>query len=401
MASRLAWLQTCKLNQLQAIALATGINSSGTKAAISSQIQDGLSQFHNTLPSAPSNSRGAQRQQQRKDEYNTFSIDMGIRNLAYCQLVLPPSWLHHNSSSSPPTTPVTPTLLHWARIDVSKPADTQPPTTIATKQNASAKESFTPSTYAPHAHTFLATHILPHNPTHILIERQRFRSMGGAAVQEWTLRVNMFEAMLYATLHAYSALGLWKGEIVPIIPNKVNKYWIDGEDHLYKRKGALTRDVESKNDDVSIAIQKRKATKTTVRETSRVEDGLALEVEAGEFESKNDRSRAINNSKPQKMLLVREILKSRAGFNLAGEAKEVGEMVIGNAEGKRGTKRKNGRGREKGLGKFDDLADCLLQGLAWVKWEENKHLVWEKGLEALDQLRNRKGSARRVPSRNS
>ena len=35
------------------------------------------------------------------------------------------------------------------------------------------------------------------------------------------------------------------------------------------------------------------------------------------------------------------------------------------------------------MGKLDDLADCLLQGMAWVQWEENKRLLLKKGVEAL------------------
>ena len=34
--------------------------------------------------------------------------------------------------------------------------------------------------------------------------------------------------------------------------------------------------------------------------------------------------------------------------------------------------------------KLDDLADCLLQGLTWVRWEQNRRAIVEKGLDALD-----------------
>ena len=39
-------------------------------------------------------------------------------------------------------------------------------------------------------------------------------------------------------------------------------------------------------------------------------------------------------------------------------------------------------GEEK-MGKLDDLADCLLQGMAWVEWENNKRIVMKHGIEAL------------------
>lgn len=143
----------------------------------------------------------------------------------------------------------------------------------------------------------------------------------------------MFEAMLYATLQTYSALGTWPGEVVPVLPGKVAKYWL--EDAGKKEKGER----------MSISNEKSKA---------------------------------------RKMDIVRDMVQNGWAIESKGEAKDMGNLVIRNAEGKRG------RGKEKGLGKFDDLADCLLQGLAWVKWEENKRLVWEKGLEALEELAENK-----------
>ncbi|KAL9034310.1 MAG: hypothetical protein Q9180_005481, partial [Flavoplaca navasiana] len=290
MASRLDWLRTCKLKQLEAIARATGINSSGTKSVLISHIQEGLSQPFNTPSNVASNKLPRQKQK-RNDGYKIFSIDMGIRNLAYCQLVLPSTWLHPSSetiktSTTTTTTPVTPTLRHWSRIDVSSPLDRQ-----STKPRL--KESFIPAIFAPNAHTFLATHILPHNPTHILLERQRFRSMGGSAVQEWTLRVNMFEAMLYAILQTYMAEGKWGGEVVPVLPSKVVKYWVDGE----------------------------------------VDGGV---VEDGENEKKRKRaSLGTEKSKARKMGIVRDMVQNGSGIVLQGQAKEMGDLVIGRAEGKK------------------------------------------------------------------
>ncbi|KAL8662357.1 MAG: hypothetical protein Q9168_008271 [Polycauliona sp. 1 TL-2023] len=351
MASRLDWLRTCKLKQLEAIARATGINSSGTKPVLISHIQEALRPPHNPSSSTPNQYPQQQKHQQRKDDYRIFSIDMGIRNLAYCQLTLPPSWLQSPNPLHTTTTSqaVRPRLNHWSRIDVSSPCDPSPPQTPDTAVPKS-KESFTPAIYAPHAHTFLTTHILPHNPTHILIERQRFRSMGGSAVQEWTLRVNMFEAMLYAMLQSYSAEGRWGGEVIPVLPSKVVKYWIDGLD-----------DVDP-----------------VPEETIGVKSGVETKKKAGKPKRA---SLGTEKSKVRKMGIVRDMVQNGSDILLQGQAQEMGDLVMGKGKG---SKKRAEKG--KGLGKFDDLADCLLQGLAWVKWEENKRLVWEKGLESLDIL---------------
>lgn len=299
MASHLSWLHTCKLKQLEAIARATGVNSSGTKPVLISNIHDASTHSRNCT-SAP--------KVERKDGYNILSIDMGIRNLAYCHLSLPSTWLSTPKQKNGEAR-IIPSIKHWARVDVSKSnhprQEDQPP----------AKESFDPPTYANHAHHLLTTTLLPLSPTHILIERQRFRSMGGSSVQEWTLRVNMFEAMLYATLHTLRQRGAWEGKVVPVEPNKVSKFWIGGEE---KGKG--------------------KGEKT----------------------------------KKRKMAVARELVGAGTEVRVEGLAREVlGEVT--------------GKGRAKG-GKFDDLADSLLQGLAWVRWEENRRLVSERGVDIVEEF---------------
>lgn len=57
--------------------------------------------------------------------------------------------------------------------------------------------------------------------------RVRYLGVGlacGPAV-EWTLRVNMFEAMLYAALKTLGEQGLWRGSVFPVAPAKVSKFW--------------------------------------------------------------------------------------------------------------------------------------------------------------------------------
>jgi cruciform cutting endonuclease 1 len=47
-----------------------------------------------------------------------------------------------------------------------------------------------------------------------------------------------------------------------------------------------------------------------------------------------------------------------------------------------GWRKSESDGEEK-MGKLDDLADSLLQGMAWIEWEENKRTVLKHGVEAL------------------
>ena len=333
MATPLSWLATCKLSQLHAIAIATGVNSTGTKKLLSERLLSTLQQEKLSLPRSRFTDNDV-------DPQGIISIDMGIRNLAYCQITLPPS----------PTGISSPIISAWERIAVAPKADNLPD---VSPKNAKVLEAFDPATYSQHAYE-LITRLLrsssPKSITHILIERQRFRSMGGSAVQEWTLRVNMFEAMLYAVLKTLHHQGIWKGSVWPIMPSKVGKFWLDGlnEERMTK---------------------KRKSKK-----------GNGNDMEDGSL-----KHAAKTNGKREKIELVNQWLQEGRRFELREGAKETGNAWL--RKKKIGGRKKTVDGEGGKLGKLDDLADCLLQGFAWVRWEANRRELFERGLEALDEIR--------------
>ena len=324
MANNLLWLRTCKSAQLKAIATAIGINSSGTKSLLTSHLLQ-------HLPQGYLNDDDKIRDGPAK-QHDIISIDMGIRNLAYCRLTFPktpkPSW---NGD---------PIINEWARIEISKIANQS-----QDLEETKTKEAFDPETYSQHAYNLVSSFLssTPTQPTHILIERQRFRSMGGSAVQEWTLRVNMFEAMIYAVLKTLAAQGAWQGTVHPIAPAKVSKFW------LGDREGA------------------------------------------DEVEGKGSKSAKTKTAKIQ--LVGRWLEERRAGstrFELEGKAEETGRAYSGKRRGG-GAKGRHVDGSSKAftapqIGKLDDLADCLLQGMAWIKWEQNRRLIMAKGINALDEM---------------
>ena len=255
---------------------------------------------------------------------------MGIRNLAYCRLILPPSTPAANSKNL--ASIGDPTITEWARIEISKKA-------IKSKsddmEESKVKEAFDPATYSQHAYNLIKM-LLSSAPTHILIERQRFRSMGGSAVQEWTLRVNMFEAMIYAVLKSFSESGAWMGSVHPIAPAKVAKFW------LGDKQGAEAEGKGSKS-------EKTKGAKVAV-----VGRWLDQGVE----------------ERP---------------FRIEGQAREMGEKYLWKRRGGKRVKVMEGETAVE-IGKLDDLADCLLQGMAWIQWEKNRWLIMSQGSEALDEL---------------
>lgn len=160
-------------------------------------------------------------------------------------------------------------------------------------------------------------------------------------MQEWTLRVNMFESMLYAVIQTYSALGLWHGSVSSVAPAKVNSFWL-GKD----------LDLEGSNEGGSMMIMGRE---------------------------KKEASKKSTRSKVAKIELVEKWLRE-GEFEFMGEAENVGLRYLD----KRGRKRGGREGED--LGKLDDLADCLLQGMTWIRWEENRVAIVEYGLEAVEEL---------------
>ena len=336
MASRFSWLSSCTGAQLSILAKAVGVNSSGTKAMLTSQLLD-------CLPRGNLRLRGSRDTLQ--DPCRILSIDMGIRNLAYCCLMLP------HTGRRAVTDFGSPVVQDWTRIAIteesikSKRTRDVAPYQATGKVEENAKVAFDPATYSQYAYDLVTTLLKQLKPTHILIERQRFRSMGGSAVQEWTLRVNMFEAMIYAVLKTFSESGFWEGDVHPIIPSKVSNFWI------MNKQGALKEGPGSKSTKIKTA----------------------------------------------KVDLVTEWLKNGGHFQLQGAAAQLGEAYLRkrtSRDSKPSVKQKpssvsKARAAAQGsVEKLDDLADCLLQGMAWIRWEENRRLIMAKGAEALAELEN-------------
>lgn len=323
----LQWLSLCKTADLKSIANAIGSNTGGTKAVLAANLKHDLQRDRFALPERTNGTISLE------SGHTIVSIDMGIRNLAFCRISLPPYW----GSAAQSTVPI---VHDWARIVVSKRADSES-LVDDTKQSA-PKEAFDPATYARHAYLLVKKLLSTSQPTQILIERQRFRSMGGSAVQEWTLRVNMFEAMLYAVLKTFSEQGSWNGAVHPIGPAKVSKFW------LGHAEGGL-------------------GTKSGSKST---------------------------NTKAAKIDLVAKWLQDGERFELQGAAAKLGKAFLQKRKGAKRvlvqqdelTVNTSDRSVEVEMGKLDDLADCLLQGMTWIQWERNRRTILRDGMQALIEL---------------
>ena len=198
------------------------------------------------------------------------------------------------------------------------------------------KTAFAPSALSRTAYT-LTSDLLKYEPDMILIERQRFRSGGAAAIQEWTVRVNMLESMLWACLETLRSQSGSRSDPFPkvldISPARVANFWLAGSDvPLRPPVDLFETGVRPINIDKASQHGRKKVDK---------KDKVAL-------------ARSWLSQDSDEVLV-----------DLEGEAAETAKSFSMKRGLSQSTANLTG-------GKLDDLADCLLQAVAWVRWEENR-----------------------------
>ena len=313
MADRLSWLNRLKGGQLKFVATRVGTNSSGTKAQITRDVQAKIFSDHRGWRDTSARPELQEKAQRRN---SIISVDMGVKNLAYCQL-LPPSEFPQGKA----------TLTHWQRLNVFEQKHGGDWPSLDSKNASQSKITYDPGPFALAAHR-IALILIQLDPTSsIHIERQRFRSMGASSVLEWTIKVNILEGMLYASLATLKETSQWTGSAHGPRPERVSAFWID-----------------------------------------KVSSGDVME------------GRRSKNMKMQKKKGLMEVVQhwlTKGELQTAGQGEWTAARYVANF---------GVRKRQQGFEKLDDLADCLAQGMAVLRWRENSQLCWERGEEALESL---------------
>jgi cruciform cutting endonuclease 1 len=330
-------LSSLKAKSLQYIAILTGVPSTGTKSQILEQIHGSLR--HARMP---------------QGKTRILSVDMGIRNLAYCVIDVPENRFATNEKLH---------VQSWQRLDLlekMRPEVVTPLLKISLDHVADArdfiaqavlKNSFTPSIMSKVA-LQVTQDFLAHKPDIVLIERQRYRSGGGSAIQEWTVRVNTLEAMLWACFETLKASQVTSENgkfpaVHEVAPKRVASFWTATPDAHRPPADLFASDFSPPS-------------------------GLKVS---------SSTAKAPSTGKKEKIAVLRSWLDGSGGVSLDFSA-ETQKIAAAFAQGVKRRKPKSDGIDIAGVSieretKLDDLADCVLQGAAWVRWEENRRAIFE------------------------
>ncbi|KAK2808852.1 hypothetical protein FQN50_004328 [Emmonsiellopsis sp. PD_5] len=430
------WLPSLKLPQLQRLASLTGVLSSGTKPVLVKRLDQAF-QVHATDPRQTCQDMGDEEASiDTNKTASILSIDMGIRNLAFAHLTIPPI----PGSRTKTGEPQTPILTAWYRLAVSSflPNSTSddrvldfnlgeemgPKKKSVTKRNPKTsketeiestsesqptelskitekeKESFAPKLYAAHAYTLMSSLLATYKPTHILIERQRFRSGGGSSVQEWTIRVGVFEGMLYAVLRAIQQER--KGELAKIIvqgvePQRVMRYWmdeidLDSDPRKEKRSKKVSTMPGHEEEDKK---KKKKATKMTPTLRKRIKIDrigtlLSSCTTAGKGPSTaSTLGKDLGDHLPIQLGYHEHLYQVVDAFLRKWDKKTNGKSTPVSREASESVASKSqykSSAKDSAalqIDKLDDLADCLLQAMTWLEWQNTRQRIAQRGFDAV------------------
>lgn len=296
-------LKSLKVARLKELLVAIGSRTTGTKDQLCRRLATDLHRpkLADDAPEKPT---------------RILSIDMGIRNLGLC---LATATFARSPSDHRTTARLH--VSHWQRLTLVDP----PSSSSSADDEADSAGPFSPPALSTLATTLVRAHLLPLRPTTALLEQQRWRSAGRAAVAEWTLRVNALEAMLWAAFRAHASFSGGAGGEAPALhavsPARVAAFWLPGQ-----------RRVEKK-------------------------DKVAL-VRAG-------------------------VAGGALGAVRVGFGDEAAEVAGGFGAGRRSAAA--AAGGVPGRVKLDDLADCLLQAAAWAAWEANRRSLVDGGVDGCSE----------------
>ncbi len=336
-AARLA-LTGLKASQLKFAAASVGLATTGTKLELSTALQHSLEECRSPFSRPP----------------RVVSIDMGIKNLGICVFEAPGLF---NGSGPSGHELHSLDVLRWERVDVIGQLESGLQSTglLDGPQAERTSSAINASVFQPANMARMAAQISrgllhDYSPSHILIERQRFRSGGASAVQEWTLRVNTLESMLWACFETLRRSHVENKprtdgfpDILEISPARVARFWCGPTSKLGTRLNLNT--LESAAREQPSAMSGR----TVIDKKQKINAARSLMGDKG--------------------------CDARMRLLFKNDTEVVANDFRDSHHGRKSQRPQSSSRSSSGMTKLDDLADCLLQGAAWVCWERNKRTL--------------------------
>jgi cruciform cutting endonuclease 1 len=372
---------------LQALLTRIGSASSGIKSVLQERFQRDLQitrLFGRTMMLRRNTSMP-----KSKTSLRIMSIDMGIKNLAFCDAEV--SYSEHGSLNANMK------IMRWEKINLvpdtavtpssSLPTDPKnvKPGTVDGEEDA---DLYSLSVLSRTAYRLVKDTILYGSPDVILIEKQRWRSGGGSAIQQWTVRVNTFESMLWAVLRTLlverqlrfpteSSEKRWY-EIYGVDPKRVGYYWLG--QNTKKLAGEEAESTEQEREDEECSKKKESRTKMEKKAKIALLRSWLIAIPPSTAPTSCDTTPTIsfdftNNATATLQALTSSLRssqrKKKSKDSTKGLTDPTSALEIPDTE----------------LKKLDDITDCFLQAAAWVSWDLNRlqlQKVW-RGVEGPDE----------------
>ncbi|OAK95807.1 ribonuclease H-like protein [Phaeosphaeriaceae sp. SRC1lsM3a] len=369
---------------LQTLLTRIGSASSGTKDVLSHRLKRDI------LDSRLFSRRPEWQDQLKSDRQRglrVFSIDMGIKNLAFCDVIVN----YSERDARKPTMDV----IQWDKLnlaDATRELRRPLPNPLSRiKIEADEGEEVDPySLYvlSRAAHNFITRHVLAGDPDIILIESQRWRSASSSAIQQWTVRVNTLEAMLWTTLHTIQVEYKKNNpepkhyqmkrdyETFGVDPKRVGQFWLGQHAQAMAEKEGTT-DSEMVVDALVEVEGDKASSKKIPRSKAEKKAKIAILRSWLATEPASTASTTPESAPNISFKIGIGATAAREALALPTLAKPRKKKVKGGDDGSVAE-----TGKE--MKKLDDITDCFLQAAAWVAWESNRlqlYEAWEKQVE--------------------
>ncbi|KAL5428501.1 hypothetical protein PMIN07_007494 [Paraphaeosphaeria minitans] len=313
-----------------------------------------------------------------------LSIDMGIKNLAYCvaDVEKPTSTLDTTNMN----------FLTWSRLDLGEAFREHDMSFLGDGVKTLAKKAelegrgdedlYTPENLSRMGHWFLCKVLDDWNPDIILIERQRWRSAGSPTIQQWTVRVNTLEAALWAVMTALTMERKryfdWRMHAVD--PKRVGHFWLDGvalpaPPRANKPKGSKSKASSGENEETTGALDGEEAVTPKKLTRGKAEKKAKIQLLRAWLDSEHPSTALATSS----VTSASETPYPNINFTFCRHERP-GSPSYG-ADGTRqallyatdtpSERAERTRYYEAYVKKVDDITDCFLQAAAWAAWDDN------------------------------